>query len=120
MLLLKKDVFHGFSECVQVSLLFFSKVTVYTFSTGFFTDLPHTLFLFEAGTRTFLGSFFSELVFCFREGVVFSKVQRFQLEKSFLEGRGYSLRPNFNCFLEGILVTFWIKYAQILLLFRGR
>ena len=70
----KKDVFHGFSKCVQVSLLFFSNVTVYTFSTGFFTDLPHTLFLFGAGTRTFLGSFFSELVFCFREDVVFVKV----------------------------------------------
>ena len=63
----------SFSDCVQVSL-FFSKVTVYTFFTGFFTDLAHTLLLFEAGTRTFLGSVFTELVSCFREGVVFSKM----------------------------------------------
>ena len=59
---------------MQASVVFFSKVTVYTFFTGFFTDLAHTLLLFEAGTRTFLGSVFTELVFCFRDGVVFEGV----------------------------------------------
>ena len=59
---------------MQVSLVFFTKVTVYTFFTAFFTDLAHTLLLFEAGTHKSLESVFTELVFCFREGVVFSKV----------------------------------------------
>ena len=36
---------------------------------AFFTGLGHTLLLFKADTRTFLGSVFTQLIFCFREGV---------------------------------------------------
>ena len=78
---LKKKLFFtsSFSDCVQVSL-FFRRWLFALFSVTFYWLSSHFT-PFQVRYTYVLGSVLTQLAFCFREGVVFSKVWHYQFKK---------------------------------------